>query len=58
MEMQCHGALGFARVCVSIHILLPGRESDSAALPKFSTVTVKGDNQITAEAAEAFAVVM
>lgn len=23
VEMQCHGASGFAKVCVSIHILLP-----------------------------------
>lgn len=33
-------------------------ESDSAVLLKFHTVTVKGDNQITAEPAEAFAVVI
>lgn len=33
-------------------------ESDSAALPQFHTVTVKGDNQIIAEPAKAFAVVI
>lgn len=58
-EMHYHGALGFAKAYVFIHILLHRTWFKTSCTSKqIHTVIIKGDNQIIAESANAFALVI
>ena len=59
VEMHYHGALGFAKAYVLIHILLLGtRIRTSCTSEQIDAVILTGDNQIIAESANAFALVI